>query len=228
MRLVLGVIVLSCFKAPARSVLVVLGRFGFCFTGTCLGTFSSLVGPVLVVPAGSGFGVVAVSSLGMLAESSLEVTEGSGLGVLVGLAVWGESDFGVLGSSVASVDGGLGLVGWRAGLGKCLGAVMERMEEFLWTEKGLAVRRGLGAAAGLEGSKARMRGPSVAGGGSTRPWLLESDRGLRCKRPPETPTSPIFTWADIPLHTPCRREGGGVRGGKALETEGEREVRTEL
>lgn len=110
----------------------------------------------------------------------------AGLGLLVGSVVGG---FGVLGRSglcpLSRVDSGRGL-GW--GLGARMGLIVA----FLSTVKGFGVRRGFGLGVGLLGS-GLMRRDWVREDTSSRFLLLESVRGLRCRRPPDLPTSADWT-----------------------------------
>lgn len=66
------------------------------------------------------------------------------------------------------------------------------MVAFRSTVKGFGVRRGLGPGAGLLGS-GLMRRDWVRAETSSRFLLLESVRGLRCRRPPDLPTSADWT-----------------------------------
>lgn len=136
----------------------------------------------------TGLVVCPAFNLGVLKD----VEAGRGEWAVTGLVLLVESvvgGFGVLGRSglypLSRMDSGRGL-GW--GLGARMGLIVA----FLSTVKGFGVRRGLGPGAGLLGS-GLMRRDWVRADTSNRFLLLESVRGLRCRRAPDRPTSADWT-----------------------------------
>lgn len=85
------------------------------------------------------------------------------------------------------------------GFGCGLGARIGRIVGFLSTAKGFGVSLGLGLGTGLLGSEGIISGPWGPPEPSIKPLLLESIRGLRCKRAPTILGRPASTstWAAI-------------------------------
>lgn len=115
---------------------------------------------------------------------------GGRLGLLAGCGL------GALGRTGLEETGRLGS-GFGFGCG--LGAKMERIAGFFSTVKGFGVSLGLGPGTGLLGSEGIISGPWVPPELSTKLLLLESMRGLRCRRLPTTHGRPASTstWAAI-------------------------------